>query len=192
MTAIRALLDFRYYAQSNVISEDICEKIEGSLQLFHQNKEAITTAGARRGKNGPIPNWFIPKLEFLQSVVLNIQYNGVAIQWSADVTENAHIRVVKDPARSGNNRSYESQICRHLDRIDKLNNFELATAICRSGVEFRELHSLPSPPDGSDQEDPDEPETFSRPVDVVVKSTSELLSHITASGYNSGTRQETD
>ena len=192
VTAIRALLDFRYYAQSNVISEDICKKIEGSLQLFHQNKEAITTAGARRGKNGPIPNWFIPKLEFLQSVVLNIQYNGAAVQWSADVTENAHIRVVKDPARSGNNRSYESQICRHLDRVDKLNNFELATAIRRSGVELRGLHSLLPPPDGSDQEDPDEPEIFSRPVDIVVASTSELLSQITASGYNLGTRQETD
>ena len=187
VTAIRALLDFHYYAQSNVISKDICEKIEGSLQLFHQNKEAIMTAGAQRGKNGPIPNWFIPKLEFLQSVVLNIQYNGVAI-----LTENAHIRVVKDPAHSGNNRSYESQICRHLDRVDKLNNFELATAIRRSGVEFREPRPLPSPPDGSDQEDPDEPETFSRPVDMVVVSTSELLSHITASGYNSGTRQQTD
>ena len=46
------------------------------------------TAGARRGKNGPIPNWFIPKLEFLQSVILNIQYNGAAVQWSVDITEN--------------------------------------------------------------------------------------------------------
>ncbi|KAJ7017639.1 hypothetical protein C8F04DRAFT_1214995 [Mycena alexandri] len=38
------------------------------------------------------------KLEFLQSVVPAIRANGVALQWSADVTEHAHITLVKDPA----------------------------------------------------------------------------------------------
>jgi hypothetical protein len=54
-----------------------------------------------------VSNWYIPKLEFMQSVVFNIQQNGVAMQWSADVTEHAHIEVVKDPAASGNNQDYE-------------------------------------------------------------------------------------
>jgi len=114
VTAIRALLDVRYFAQSSVISEDICQNIESSLLLFHQYKEAVMAAGARRGKKNPIENWFIPKLEFLQSVAMNTRYNGVACQWSADITENAHIHIVKDPARSGNNKGYESQICCYL------------------------------------------------------------------------------
>jgi hypothetical protein len=57
----------------------------------------IIDAKARRGKgNSLITNWFIPKLELLQSVASNIRLNGVAIQWSADITENAHIHVAKN------------------------------------------------------------------------------------------------
>src|SRR6267154_1470030 len=77
-------------------------------------------AGVRTGKGKkPIDNWHIPKLEFLQSVVPNIQANGAPIQWSADITEHAHITEIKNPARSSNNQAYESQICRHLDHTDK-------------------------------------------------------------------------
>lgn len=192
VTAIRALLDFRYFAQSSVISEDICQKIESSLLLFHQYKEAVMAAGARRGKKNPIENWFIPKLEFLQSVAMNTRYNGVACQWSADITENAHIRVVKDPARSGKNKGYESQICRYLDRIDKVKNFELATAIRKSGIEFGAPHSPSNSDDSDSDSDSDDLDKHSRSMDVSVTSTSELLFHIAAAGYRSGSRQETD
>jgi len=47
--------------------------------------------------------------------MLNIQLNGAVIQWSADITENAHIVIVKDPGCSGNNKDYKSQICHYLD-----------------------------------------------------------------------------
>ncbi|KAF9523039.1 hypothetical protein CPB83DRAFT_871812 [Crepidotus variabilis] len=79
LIAIRALLDFRYLAQSTIIDDNI-------------------------GKKGLILNWQIPKLEFLQSVVPNLRLNGVPIQWTADVTEHTHISVVKEPADSGNNQ----------------------------------------------------------------------------------------
>jgi alcohol dehydrogenase class IV len=94
----------------------MCAKIEQALLDFHANKQAIIDAKARQGKgNSLITNWFIPKLEVLQSVVSNIRLNDVEIQWSADITENAHIHVVKKPAHSGNNQEYESQTCRYLD-----------------------------------------------------------------------------
>ncbi|CAA7259005.1 unnamed protein product [Cyclocybe aegerita] len=137
LIAIRALIDFRYLAQVTVISDNICTQIENALRTFHNHKQAILDAGARCGKNGPIENWYIPKLEFMQSVVSNIKYNGAAIQWSADVTENAHIWVVKDPANSGNNQKYEPQICWYLDRVDKLDIFDLATVIAEAGLDFR-------------------------------------------------------
>ena len=76
-----------------------------------------------------IDHWQIPKLEFMQSVISNIQQNGVAIQWSADVTEHAHIEVVKDPACAGNNQGYESQISWYLDQSDKIWQFDLVTSI---------------------------------------------------------------
>ncbi len=140
LLAVRALLEFRYLAQAPVIDDETCAQIASALLDFHTNKQAIIDAKARRGKgNSLIANWFIPKLELLQSVVSNIQLNGVAIQWSADITENAHIHVAKTPARSGNNQDYESQTCRYLDRSDKVSQFNLATAIRSANIDFRAL-----------------------------------------------------
>ena len=169
LVAIRALLDFRYLAQSRVVSEETCSSIDYSLKEFHSHKQAILDAGARRGKKKTTDNWFIPKLEFFQSVVSNIRENGVAIQWSADVTEHAHITAVKDPARSGNNQNYEPQICRYLDRLDKLRQFDLATAIKEAKVDFR---AGPGAEDDSHEgEDVHE-------GDLLVTSSSSLLTHI--------------
>ena len=44
---------------------------------------------------------------------------GTIGQWLADVTEHAHIDVVKDPTRSSNNQNFDSQICCYLDRQEK-------------------------------------------------------------------------
>jgi len=113
--AIRALLDFHYMAQAKVINEATCGQIQKALNDFHLHKQAILDAGTCHGKKKAILNWYIPKLEFLQSVVPNIQLNRVAIQWSADTMEHAHIEVVKDPTKSANNRNHELQICCYLD-----------------------------------------------------------------------------
>ena len=111
LVAIRALLDFCYFAQLPLINKEVCQNIGNALSLFHQHKEAILDAGACQGKKGKINNWHIPKLELFQSVVSNIRLNGVACQWSADFTEHAHIKMIKEPGHSGNNHAYETQIC---------------------------------------------------------------------------------
>ena len=81
-------MDFQYLAQAAEISDQICIKIDTTLQECHNHKQAIITAGAQVGKgNKVIDNWYIPKLKLLQSVTSNIHKNGAAIQWSADVTE---------------------------------------------------------------------------------------------------------
>ena len=176
LIAIRALLDFRYLAQAPAIDEGVCAQIESALHAFHSNKHAIIEAKARLGKGkAVIDNWFIPKLEFLQSVVSNIRLNGAAIQWSADITENAHISVVKDPGRSGNNQDYESQICRYLDRSDKVRQFDLATAIRGAHIDFRALfdcENVPPLPDSSDIDSDSESDV------TVISSTSALLKNI--------------
>ncbi|KAF7972624.1 hypothetical protein HWV62_17370 [Athelia sp. TMB] len=134
---IRAMMDFRYLAQAPKIDDNDCAHITSSLNEFHQHKQAILDAGARVGKgNHPINNWYIPKLEMLQSVVENIRDNGAAIQFLADITEHGHITYVKDPAQNGNNQNYESQIVRALDRLDKLRRFDLATSIRAAGIHF--------------------------------------------------------
>lgn len=180
--AIRSLMDFRYLAQSTIIDDKVCQRISEALLLFHTNKDIIIDVGARRGKKGKqILHWHIPKLELLQSVVPNIKSNGMAIQWSADYTEHAHIPLVKVPARASNNQGYESQICRYLDRLEKIRNFNLATAIRGSGIQF-----VAENVDREELEEADDD-----PEDCIVSTTSELLSLLSLSGYKSGLSQPT-
>jgi hypothetical protein len=65
----------------------------------------------------------------MQSIVTNIKANGAAINFTADHTKHAHIKVIKGPAKSNNNKKYEEQICCHLDQLDKCQQFNLTTAI---------------------------------------------------------------
>ncbi|KAG1800382.1 uncharacterized protein HD556DRAFT_1430435 [Suillus plorans] len=130
MTAVRALMDFRYLIQSPVINDIQLTRISTALEEFHANKDAIIDGGFRRGqRGGVIENWYIPKLELMQSIVPSIRNTGVPLQWTADTTEHAHITEIKDPARSSNNNNYDPQICRHLDRTDKCRRFDLAMSL---------------------------------------------------------------
>ncbi|KAG1880194.1 hypothetical protein F4604DRAFT_1922876 [Suillus subluteus] len=130
VVAVRALMHFRYLVQSLCIDDKDLGRMTATLDEFHVNKHAIIAAGIRQGKGGKaIDNWHIPKLELMQSIVPSIRNSGVIAQWSADVTEHAHITEVKDPARSSNNNNYDLQICRYLDCTDKCNRFDLATGL---------------------------------------------------------------
>ncbi|KAF8800624.1 hypothetical protein BYT27DRAFT_7262783 [Phlegmacium glaucopus] len=149
LVAIQSLMDFRYLAQSMQIDEPMCAKIDAALKEFHTHKDLIIAAGARQGKNHVIDNWYFPKLEFLQSVVPSIRANGIALQWSADGTECAHIEVIKDPSDFSNNQKFESQICQHLDRIEKCQQFDLFTAVRDAKVDFCARFST----NGSSEED---------------------------------------
>jgi len=123
------MMDFHYLAQALEVEDIMCNKIDAALLEFHNHKSAIMDAGVHVSKgNHSIKNLYIPKLELMQSVVMNIKANGAAINWTADHTKHTHIEVIKDPARSGNNQKYEEQICRNLNRSDKCCQFDLATA----------------------------------------------------------------
>ena len=123
-------MDFRYRIQAYRITDRDIDIINAALHEFHSHKHSILDAGLCRGKvNKPINNWHIPKLELMQSVVPSISRAGVPIQWSADLTEHAHIQQIKDPARGSNNNNYNPQICRQLDSLEKCRNFDLALSL---------------------------------------------------------------
>lgn len=129
LLAIRSLLDFCYLAQAPELDDDDCKTLLSSLHTFHCNKSHVITAGGRRGKRGIITNWHIPKIELLQNVVPSVRNSGAPYQWSADVTEHAHILMIKNPARRSNNNDVDPQICRYLDRLERCSGFELATSL---------------------------------------------------------------
>jgi hypothetical protein len=151
--AIRALMDFRYLAQSRRLNDNQLTLIAASLQLFHSHKQSILDAGARVGKgNKTIDHFQIPKLELMHSVVPSVAACGAVMQWSADVTEHAHITEIKVPGRSGNNQSYSPQICRWLDRSEKHSNFALALSIREQQVQ---AHNTSTPELQDDDSDDD-------------------------------------
>jgi len=138
--AIRALMDFRYLSQAPVIDDNVRSMVRASLLEFHEHKDAILDAGGRLGKgNRPIENWYIPKLEMMQSVDPSIPNVGSVLQWSADLTEHAHITEVKHPSRSSNNQKYDPQICRYLDRREKCRRFDLATSTRQEEIDVQRM-----------------------------------------------------
>lgn len=153
LIAIRALVDFRYLAQAPVFSDQTLDRLTDALQLFHENKDAVTRAGARRD------SWEIPKLELLQSVVSSIRRSGPVMQWSADATEHAHVQEIKVPAWSSNNQNYYDQIARYLDRSDKCFRFDVATDSVA-----RQEHYLSDEEDFDRDDDPDDSNTSSLPA----------------------------
>ncbi|KAG1737754.1 hypothetical protein EDB19DRAFT_1895748 [Suillus lakei] len=120
--AVCALMDFHYLSQAVTINKKQCQKILDALKTFHDHK--------RESKN-ILNNWYIPKLEMMQSVVPSIYQVGSPIQWSADTTEQAHITLIKDPAESTNNQNYDPQICQYLDCIKKCRHFHLVMSIAQ-------------------------------------------------------------
>jgi hypothetical protein len=125
---IRALLDIRYLAQMHRVTEQALDEIEAALRTFHEYKDIIITDGYRVGKGKkPILHFEIPKLELLQSVVACIRWSGSLPQWSADSTEHSHREFVKKPKLKTNGNEYYPQICRHLDRVEKVRMFDIAT-----------------------------------------------------------------
>ncbi|KAG1885867.1 uncharacterized protein F5891DRAFT_890093, partial [Suillus fuscotomentosus] len=130
--AICALMDVWYMAQSPLPDDDLLARIDRSLAIFHENKDVIISLGARMGMKKPINNWHIPKLELMQSITASSRKVGALIQWSTDTTEHAHISEIKDPARHTNNNDYDPQICRHLDRQEKLQHFAIAMTLKRT------------------------------------------------------------
>ncbi|KAI6010033.1 hypothetical protein BKA83DRAFT_4467646 [Pisolithus microcarpus] len=101
---------FHYLAQMPHFDHDALARVETVLKTFHDNKAAIISSGGRQGSNGPLQHWEIPKLELLQHVVSSIHNSGAVMQWTADVTEHAHVTEIKQPACTGNNQDYYTQI----------------------------------------------------------------------------------
>ncbi|KAF7303354.1 RPN1-RPN2-N domain-containing protein [Mycena indigotica] len=125
LLSLRALMDFRFIAQSPQISETTIARMNQCLATFHEHKQHIIDSGGREQAH-----FAIPKLEFLHSIVPSIRWAGTPMQYTADITEKAHSTQIKVPARTEtNHRDYDPQIVRHLDRAEKLRLFGLYTGI---------------------------------------------------------------
>ncbi|KAG1908813.1 uncharacterized protein F5891DRAFT_1206313 [Suillus fuscotomentosus] len=123
--AIHALIDFIYLAQNPVHSPDSLKSMAQALADFHSFKDAIVDAEARRGKNGAKEDFFIPKLELLQS------FCG-----TADVTERLLITHCKDlfSRTSRQSKDFALQCVRILNRQEAMEIFDLFALLHSRGA----------------------------------------------------------
>ncbi|KAH8997724.1 hypothetical protein EDB86DRAFT_3064262 [Lactarius hatsudake] len=133
LRAIRALIDFIYQVQSPFLTESAISSFVDSLKEFHDEKAAITAAGAHIGTKGPITHFNIPKLELWQHFACLMKMMGAPIQWTADVTERLHITEVKHPFRATNHRNFEEQCARILDRLERVKLFNFFCKFLANG-----------------------------------------------------------
>lgn len=121
--SLRGLLDFVYLGQYMSHDDDTVELMDEALSAFHGDKQAILDSGARRGKNGPLEDFNIPKVEMLSHVAPSIKEMGVAMQYTSDYTEKMLIEVAKKTFRLTNHKDAPPQMVRALDRASKLATF---------------------------------------------------------------------
>ena len=124
MTALRALLDFIYLAQYESHSSDTLRYLRDALNRFHSHKEALSAAGVRDGKRRK-GLFNIKKVEMMHHVPRFVERLGSVMQYSTDQTEHCHISMAKVPYEATNKKNYANQICRYLDRLEKIRVFTM-------------------------------------------------------------------
>jgi hypothetical protein len=124
LQALRGIHDFIYLAQYTLHSEDTLGYLKRGLDLFHKHKQEFIKTGARRGKSRIINNFNIPKLYALLTFANHIRQMGTCPQFSTEITENCHQTMAKQAYRATNKRDFEVQMCRYLDRSDRISTMK--------------------------------------------------------------------
>ncbi|KAG2076612.1 hypothetical protein BDR04DRAFT_1204687 [Suillus decipiens] len=130
--AVWAMINFIYLAQNPLHMESSIALMTQALQDFHDNKQAILDADAWQGKSGTKDDFFIPKLELMQSFT-PIFHVGSLMQWTADVSECLLITHCKHPFECTScHRDFVVQITRILDQEETIQLFDLYTLLSSS------------------------------------------------------------
>lgn len=124
MRAFRAILDFIYIGQFETHTTTTIRQLEAALVRFHAEKHHLSNAGVRDGPRR-MGLFNIKKVELMHHVTRFIFLAGSIPQYSAEQTERLHILMSKIPYRATNHKNYEEQMCRYLDREEKLALFEM-------------------------------------------------------------------
>ena len=122
--AIHALIDFIYQVQLPFLSESAISSLVDSLQEFHEEKMAVTEAGACEGSKGPISHFNIPKLKIWHHFAQSTRMMGASIQWTANITERLHT-TMKNAFHAMNHRDFVEQCMRILDWQEQVWLFDL-------------------------------------------------------------------
>ncbi|KAG2060441.1 hypothetical protein BDR06DRAFT_979327 [Suillus hirtellus] len=134
--AIHSLVDFTYLAQHPVHSPQSLQAMMQALSDFHTFKDAIVTAEVRKGKKGMKEDFFIPKLELMQSFKGTIRRLGTLMQFSADVTERLLITHCMDlfPWMARQSKDFMEQCIHILNHQESMEIFDLYVLLTSWGA----------------------------------------------------------
>jgi hypothetical protein len=120
MTCLRAFHDFLFLAQYRLHTPSTIRYLSNALADFHKTKQSFIDSGARRGSKGVINHFRIPKIAAFHFYQKHITMMGTSPQFSTEITESSHKRMAKEPYRASNHRDYVEQMCRYLDRRERI------------------------------------------------------------------------
>ncbi|KAH7097033.1 hypothetical protein BKA62DRAFT_590873, partial [Auriculariales sp. MPI-PUGE-AT-0066] len=126
LQALRAELDFIYTTDWEQISEQDLDFLNIYNSIYHENKSIFIhpKLGGRKGKNGMMNHFRIPKLHARHHIPDNIRDCGASRNFSAQVTERYHIDIVKDAYAATNRRDVAPQMVRWLNRQERVLQFD--------------------------------------------------------------------
>jgi hypothetical protein len=155
----RALLDFSYFAQLKVHSEQSLTELDTALATFHTHKDIFVELGVRAHFN-------IPKIHQLSHYVRSIRLYGSPDGFNTELPERLHIDFAKDAYHSSNKRDYEEQMALWLQRqeaiflriayLEWLRNREVSLRVTHAGAEPSGIDSLVCSSEGSESESIDD------------------------------------
>jgi hypothetical protein len=111
--AIRAFLDFCYLARRDIHDTHSLSDMGDALRRFHQYREIFRTTGIREDFN-------LPRQHSLVHYVRLIRAFGAPNGLDSSITENKHIKAVKEPWRRSSRFNALSQMLLTNQRLDKL------------------------------------------------------------------------
>jgi hypothetical protein len=114
---LRSFHDFAYLVQYHSHNDRTLEYIDEALRIFHHTKNEFIKLGVRKGKE---PHMRIPKLYGHLVFPSHIREMGSSLQYSTEIVESNHRTMAKNPYHSTNRKDFAVQMCRVLDRDDRI------------------------------------------------------------------------
>jgi hypothetical protein len=138
LAMLRSILDAIYLAQYPSHNAETMQYLLDAVKRFHATKSEVLKIRKEMVKDGVkglggkkkagLPrqpsDFQIPKLEMLHNLVPCILELGSLEQFSTEITEFLHGPLVQHAFEHGNGRNATANMCRFLDRREKVQNFQ--------------------------------------------------------------------
>lgn len=116
VSAVRAALDFIYYAHFECHTDSSLEKLTNAWNDFHKRKTIFIDRNVREHFN-------IPKVHSMQHYFHMIKSHGTTDNFNTELPERLHIDIAKDAFKHTKKKDYISQMRQRLQRHEAVRKF---------------------------------------------------------------------